>query len=258
MPRTRNIYDPTANADPANPYKLSRSKIELFIKSPHLFYLDRRMGLNLPGMPAFTLNSAVDQLLKTEFDHYRQQQKPHPLMTKYNIDAIPFQHEDIDTWRENFKGVRHHHKPTNLLITGAVDDIWINSDINTKQELYVVDYKSTSTEKEINLDDEYKQAYKRQAEIYQWLMRQNGFTVNNTAYFVFANGDKSAKKFTDTTGTKGRLNFTMSILSHEGDDSWIEPILQEIKTCLDAPTPPPLDPQDKEELSLYLQELQKM
>jgi hypothetical protein len=43
-----------------------------------------------------------------------------------------------------------------------------------------VDYKSTSTAKEISLDDRWKQAYKRQMEIYQWLFRQNGFTVSNT------------------------------------------------------------------------------
>lgn len=254
MPRTRNIYDPKLNADPANPYKLSRSKIELFIKSPHLFYMDRRMGISLPGMPAFTLNSAVDHLLKTEFDEYRSQQKPHPLMTKYKIDAVPFQHDNMDTWRENFEGVQFHHQATNFLLTGAVDDIWINP----QEELYVVDYKSTCTEKELSLDDEYKQAYKRQAEIYQWLLRQNGFTVHPTAYFVFANGDKSKGRFTNKSGTTGNLSFHMSILSHEGDDSWIEQTLLDIKACLDAPKPPPLRPEDTEELSKYLQELEEL
>lgn len=257
MPRSRNIYDPTLNADPDHPYKLSRSKIELFLKSPHLFYLDRRRGISLPGMPAFTLNSAVDQLLKNEFDQYRNQQKPHPLMTKYKINAIPFQHEDLETWRANFEGVQTHHKATNLLITGAVDDIWINP----KQEIHVVDYKSTSTEKEPSLDDEYKQAYKRQAEIYQWLLRQNGFTVNSKAYFVYANGDKSKPGFMDSadpTGQTGVLSFNMTILEYDGDDSWIEQTLQDIKACLDAPEPPPLSPEDTEELSLYLQELENL
>lgn len=250
MPRTRNIYNPQST----EPFKLSRSKIELFIKSPHIFYLDRRLGINPPGMPAFTLNSAVDQLLKNEFDQYRAEQEPHPLMEQYKIDALPFLHKDLDTWRENFKGVQHHHKPTNFFITGTVDDIWINP----KRELHVVDYKSTSTEKELSLDDEYKQAYKRQAEIYQWLLRQNGFTVNPVAYFVFANGDKSKNRFTNTSGTTGTLKFHMSILSHKGDDSWIEQILTDIKACLDAPKPPPLKPDDKEELSLYLQQLDKI
>ena len=33
-----------------------------------------------------------------------------------------FQHEDLDKWRANFTGVQFHHKETDLLLTGAVDD----------------------------------------------------------------------------------------------------------------------------------------
>ena len=61
---------------------------------------------------------------------------------------------------------RNLHEPTNLMVTGAVDDVWADGD----ETLFVVDYKSTSTEKEISLDDQWKQAYKRQMEIYQWLL----------------------------------------------------------------------------------------
>ncbi|MEZ4087481.1 MAG: hypothetical protein R3B71_04060 [Candidatus Gracilibacteria bacterium] len=128
----------------------------------------------------------------------------------------------------------------------------------SRRALRGVDYKSTCTEKELSLDDEYKQAYKRQAEIYQWLLRQNGFTVNPTAYLVPANGDKSANRFTNKSGTTGNLSFHMSILSHEGDDSLIEQTLQDIKACSDAPEPPPLSPNDTEDLSHYLQELEEL
>lgn len=249
MPRKHAPYNPKSK----EPYQLSRTKIELFLGSPHIFYMDRRMGVSLPGMPAFTLNSAVDALLKAEFDEYRAKKKPHPLMKKYKIKAVPYQHPDMEEWRNNFRGVRALHKPTNFLIYGAVDDIWINP----KGELHVVDYKATSTGKEISLDDEYKQAYKRQAEIYQWLLRQNGFKVSDTAYFVFANGDKEKKSFTTPTGTTGKLSFKMSIIEHEGSDVWIEKTLKDIKKCLDAPKPPPLKPTDTKELSLYLQKLQR-
>ena len=61
-------------------------------------------------------------------------------MKQYGIDAVPFKHEMMDEWRENFKGVRFLHEPTNLLITGAVDDIWQNP----TGELIVVDYKATA------------------------------------------------------------------------------------------------------------------
>ncbi|MFH1410283.1 MAG: PD-(D/E)XK nuclease family protein, partial [Patescibacteria group bacterium] len=175
--RTRNIYDPNSK----EPFKLSRSKIENYVKCPRCFYLDRRLGVNPhPGFP-FTLNSAVDALFKKEFDKYRAEQKPHPLMQEYKIDAVPFQHKDIDEWRENFKGIQFLHKPTNLLIAGAVDDVWVKPD----GQLIVADYKATSKAEEITaLDKDWQDGYKRQSEIYQWLLRQNGFKVNKTAYFV--------------------------------------------------------------------------
>jgi len=77
------------------------------------------------------------------------------------IDAVPFAHENMNVWRENFKGVQYLHEPTNLLITGAVDDIWVNK----QGELIVVDYKATSKNDEVNLDAEWQDGYKRQMEI---------------------------------------------------------------------------------------------
>lgn len=218
MPRTRNIFDPTSK----EPFKLSRSRLELFMDCPRCFYLDRRLGIDRVSGPAFTLNSATDTLLKKEFDIHRKEGTPHPLMQKYKIDAVPFQHPDIDVWRENFKGVQYLHEPTNLLITGAVDDIWVDP----KGTLMVVDYKSTSTTKEISLDDEWKQGYKRQMEVYQWLLRHKGFIVSDTGHFVFVNANTGKEIF------DGRLEFDMSIISYTGKDDWVEEAVQYAHECL--------------------------
>ena len=153
--RTKNIYCPKS----PDPFKLSRSKIELYIECPCCFYLDRRLGIGRPPGFPFSLNSAVDALLKKEFDLLRVSKEQHPLMKKYGIDAIPIQHEKLDEWRENFKGIQYHHKPTNLIITGAIDDLWQNS----KGEYIIVDYKSTSKNEEIvALVEEWQDGYKRQ------------------------------------------------------------------------------------------------
>ena len=130
--RTRNLYAP--NSD--KPYKISRSKLELFIECPRCFYFDRRLGIGRPPGFPFNLNSAVDALLKNEFDQYRANKQKHPLIETYNIDAIPVFHEKLEQWRENFKGIEYLHQATNLLITGAIDDLWQNS----QQEFIVVDY----------------------------------------------------------------------------------------------------------------------
>lgn len=214
------LYDPQSK----EPFKLSRSKIDSFLACPRCFYLDRRLGLPRPSMPGWALNSAVDCLLKKEFDLLRQEGEAHQLIKQYGVDAVPFDHPDMDKWRNNFQGQQYLHPETNLLVFGAVDDVWINS----KKELMVVDYKSTSTSKVISLDDEYKQGYKKQLEIYQWLFRQNGFKVSKTGYFVFANASKNRPKF------DGKLEFEMTLVSYDGDDSWVEPTLFEIKKCLDS------------------------
>lgn len=217
--RTRNIYHPLAK----DAFKLSRSKIDLFLACPRCFYMDRRLGVGRPPGYPFNLNSAVDTLLKKEFDTHRAHGKAHPLMEQYGVDAIPFAHSDLDVWRENFKGVQHHHSSTNFIITGAVDDVWINP----KGELIVVDYKSTSKDGQVTIDAPWQNSYKRQMEVYQWLLRKNGFTVSNTGYFVYCNGDADAEAF------DGKLEFDVTIIPYEGSDDWIEETLARAKHCLD-------------------------
>jgi len=216
--RAKGNFDP-ARADSFN---VSRSKIDLFLECPRCFYLDRRLGVaRPPGFP-FSLNSAVDALLKKEFDIHRAKKNSHPLMERYNIKAVPFEHSDIDKWRNNLVGIRFLYKPANLLVFGAVDDVWVNP----KGELHVVDYKATSKDTEVNLDAEWQDGYKRQVEVYQWLFRQNGFKVSDTAYFVYANGRRDRRAF------DGRLEFDVTVIPYKGDDAWVPETLRNIRKTL--------------------------
>lgn len=222
--RTRNMYDPTS----AEPFRVSRSKIDAFIKCPKCFYLDRRLGVGQPPGYPFSLNSAVDKLLKKEFDVHRVAGTAHPLMSAYGLEAVPFAHEKIDEWRDSLRrGITYHHEATNLLITGGVDDVWVDP----KGELMIVDYKATSKEEEVTLDAEWQIGYKRQMEVYQWLFRKNGFKVSNTGYFVYCNGDADKEAF------DAKLEFNIKILPYTGDDSWVEGTILEIKKCLDGGMP---------------------
>lgn len=223
--RTRNLYNP----DDSKSFKLSRSKIDLFLECPRCFYLDRRLGTGRPPGYPFALNSAVDTLLKKEFDLLRVKNKKHPLIEEYGVDATPVEHENLDEWRENFKGIQYLHKPTNFTITGAIDDLWINS----QGEYIVVDYKSTSKAGKIeSLNQGWHIGYKRQMEVYQWLLRQNGYKVSNTGYFVYANGQTDRKAF------DAKLEFDLTLIAYEGDDSWIEGTLKDAHACLGASTIP--------------------
>jgi len=208
-------------------HKLSRSKIELYKQCPRCFWLGERLKIKRPNGPPFRINSAVDELLKKEFDVYRAKAKPHPLMLDNQIKAVPYPHEDLDRWRHNFTGISKLHEPTNLHIYGAIDDVWVDEN----GELMVVDYKATAKDAEVNIDADWQMSYKRQMEVYQWLLRSNGFDVSNTAYFVYCNGRL------DLDGFHDRIEFRTKIIPYEGDDSWVEPTILKMKECLDGEIP---------------------
>lgn len=177
-------------------------------------------------MPPFTLNSAVDQLLKNEFDTFRAKAKPHPLQTQYKVDAIPAKHDQLNVWRENFKGIEHLHEPTKLRITGAIDDLWISP----SDEYIVVDYKATSKVARVDHleDTRWHDGYRRQMEIYQWLLRQNGLKVSDTGYFVYCNGIKDSDIFDN------KLEFEVIVFPYTGKDEWVEARLSDIKGALET------------------------
>ncbi len=220
-PQRSNKYVPGSSES----FRISRSKIDLFLNCPRCFYMDRRLGIGQPPGYPFSLNSAVDYLLKKEFDIHRAERTPHPLMETYGIDAVPFQHERMDEWRDALRrGVAYLHRPTNLLITGGVDDLWTNP----TGELIVVDYKATSKNGEVGIDADWQIAYKRQMEIYQWLFRRNEFSVSKTGYFIYCNGNTDKKAF------DGKLEFDVKVIPYEGDDSWVEDTISNIYECLES------------------------
>ena len=223
--RSRNIYKP----DSEKPFKLSRSKVDNFVSCKRCFYIDRRLGVgHPPGFP-ININSAVDELLKKEFDQYIKTGKPHPYMDSVSRNLIPYKHDQLDEWRENFKGVQYLHEETNLIFTGAVDDLWLDTD---SKEVVVVDYKATSKNSEVTIDADWQQGYRRQMDFYQWLLRKNGLQVSDIGYFVYCNGDKQQPSFDN------KVHFDVSVLEYKSDGSWIEDTIAQIKQLLDQDSVP--------------------
>ena len=212
------------------PFKVSRSKIELFMQCPRCFYLDTRLKIKRPSGPPFNINKTIDELYKKEFDMHRAAGTPHPIMADNQLKAVPYQHADLNKWRHNFTGVEAIHKPTNLHVFGAIDDVWANED----GELIVVDYKATSKQSGVSIDSDWQISYKRQMEVYQWLLRQNGFTVSDTGYFVYTNARIDVEGFGD------QLQFVTKLIPYTGNDGWIEPTLQKMKACMENDDMPPV------------------
>lgn len=220
-------FDPKST----EPFTISRSKIDCFTECPRCSYLDLRLGVKRVSGPSFTLNNAVDELFKREFDVHRANGTAHPLMAAYGLDVVPLKDDRLDEWRDALKrGVKTHHIETNLIVRGGIDDVWVKPD----GELVVVDYKATSKKEAPKTADDLYDSYRKQIEVYQWLFRRNGFTVSSTGYFVYANGKADAKAF------DGKLEFDINLVSYTGDDAWIEPTLYRLKETLMGDELPPV------------------
>jgi CRISPR/Cas system-associated exonuclease Cas4 (RecB family) len=192
---------------------------------------------NIDTIP-FTLNNAVDALVKKEFDFHRKKQTPHPLMNDYKINAVPFKHKDIEKWQNALnQGVEYDHPDLNLKLAGGIDDVWENKDTG---KLIVVDYKaqSKSSEKKIDgyLEDVYHEGYKLQLDFYRYLFEKNGFEVQTKGYFVVYNATLERENF------KNKLEFTSDLVPYETDSSHIEEKIIEMKKLMDSKKIPPSTP----------------
>jgi CRISPR/Cas system-associated exonuclease Cas4 (RecB family) len=232
--RKSSFYDKKSTT----PFKISRSKFSNFLSCKRCFYLDRVVGLKEPSMPGWALNIAVDELLKKEFDQCRKEQKPHPMMLKHKLDFVPYQHKDLDVWRNSLKGgISYHDENTNLIIHGGIDDIWF--DLKEKK-LIVVDYKAQSsnypTTIESYLGSKWHLSYKLQMDIYVHILRKMNFKVSDTSYFYVCNGEKTNNKFED------KIDFKTTLIPYKVNTSWIEGKLSEMKKVLNSDNPPDTDP----------------
>jgi hypothetical protein len=130
----------------------------------------------------------------------------------------------MDEWRDSLRrGVTYSLPGTNIVVTGGVDDVWVDPKTN---ELVIVDYKATSKDGEVSLDADWQIGYKRQMEVYQWLFRKNGFNVSNTGYFVYCNGKTDGEAF------DAKLEFDIKLIPYSGDDSWVEETIRSAHSCL--------------------------
>lgn len=209
--------------------ELSRSKLDLFRECPRCFHDDVARGVKRPSGPPFTLNIAVDELLKKEFDVLRAAGRPHALFAGIPglSGVVPFAHPSLDDWRFNFKGVRWLDDATGWTLFGAVDDVWVRPD----GSLVVVDYKATAKAADLTPASLHG-GYRRQAEVYQFLLRQNGFTVHREAWFVYANGDKTR------AALDAALQFRMTLIPYRGDSDWVLPQFRAAVACALSPVRP--------------------
>ena len=212
-----------------SPFIMSRSKIDLFLKCKRCAYLDMRLGIKRPKPFPYNLNSRIDTLLKNEHDLARTKKIKTKYLEEANINAIPYFHPKLDVWREPFKAARYHHRETNIIVAGSVDDLWENLD---SKKIHIVDYKSTHTnkfEKLKSFDASYLIGYKRQAEIYAWILSKLDLDIDQRSYFFYVNAKLKQEIFDNN------LEFEYAIIPYDMNDfNWVEKTIIEIKNFLET------------------------
>jgi hypothetical protein len=247
MPRHRGVYKP----DNAAPYELSRSAIEKMVQCEACFWLEKVKGVKTPSIPSFNLNSNTDILLKKDFDAYRGV-GPHPLMEAFGLGHLrPFQHPSLALWTDSLhfgaEGRFHYDDPeTNIRFGGGVDDVWENPETG---ELHIVDYKSTAQlgNEPKPLDEtflappsdptakDFKAGYRRQMDMYQWVARRLGFTVSDTGYFVYVDGQhRNETGMLDIDDpTVAWMRFDVAVIPYIGNDRWVSKALAQAKRLVE-------------------------
>lgn len=177
---------------------LSRWQLELFCKCPRCFWLLKRHNVKQPEGYPLALNTAMDGLLKAEFDLYRAKGQPHPILVDHQIAAKLFEDTTrLEAWRNNFQGLRWKDAGTGHTLFGAVDDVLEFPD----GSLAVLDYKSSGARGATVYP-----SYQLQLDVYTFLLQQLGYKTAPQAFLAFFLAVKD-------DGFNGRLPFRPVLLS---------------------------------------------
>jgi hypothetical protein len=210
-----------------NKIQLSPNSLNLFLECPLCFWLEKKLKIRRPQPYPYALNSAVDKLLKEEFDGYRAKGEPHPLLIVHNIPAKLFPNQDLlNQWRSNFVGIRYYDSELDATLFGAVDDVLEFAD----GKLAPLDYKSTGS----NVANIYDR-FQIQMDVYTFLLEKNGFKTPKKGYLAFYIVDKK-------NGFGDRLPFKKEIHEIETNPSDIPQLFREAVELLRKDEPPSHSP----------------
>ncbi len=159
-------------------YKLSPSALSLMEDCPRCFWLHYNKDKKRPETIFPSLPSGMDSILKKHFDRFMQNGKLPPEIKENKECKGCKLFNDVEllkVWRSNFKGMSVKDKAGNIL-HGAVDNIMVKS-----KKLIVLDYKTRG----FPLKEDTHEHYQNQLDIYNFLLRENGFDTEDYAFLLF-------------------------------------------------------------------------
>ena len=184
------------------PYKLSPSSLSLMGECPRCFWLSQHNVWKRPAGIFPSLPSGMDRILKAHFDKFRDRGELPPELRENNEckEMVLFNDADkMKAWRNNLRGISYKDDKGNVL-HGAVDNIMKEGD-----KLVVLDYKTRGFE----LKEDTHEHYQDQLNIYNFLLRKNGYETEDFAFLLFyvpKEVNETGEVIFDTTLKKMKVN----------------------------------------------------
>ncbi len=158
-------------------YKLSPSTLSLLEECPRCFWLHMVKKIKRPSGPFPSLPSGIDLVLKKHFDKYRKLGRLPPELERHKIKARLFSNTALlDTWRNNLHGIQWTDSDTGIVLRGAVDEV-----LDKNGTLIILDFKTRG----FPVKDDTAEFYRDQIDIYNFLLRKNGFKTADYGYLLF-------------------------------------------------------------------------
>jgi hypothetical protein len=198
-------------------FSISPNSLNLFLECPACFWLEKKMKIKRPAPYPYTLNQAVDLLLKEEFDLYRKKKELPPILKEKKLKAHLFPNQALlDQWRNSRVGMRYFEKELNAIFFGAPDDVLEFED----GKLAPLDYKTTGNKISTVYD-----RFQIQMDFYTFLLEKNGFETKRKGYLIFYIVERNS-------GFNDRLPFKKELVEIETDPSDLLSLLKKAVNTL--------------------------
>ncbi|MBI2672044.1 PD-(D/E)XK nuclease family protein [Candidatus Woesearchaeota archaeon] len=159
-------------------YKLSPSSINLMLECKKCFWLQIIKKISRPAGIFPSLPSGMDKILKEHFDRFMEKNELPPELKSSNINDYKLfnDKEKLKVWRNNRQGLEYIDKRKGILLHGAVDNLLVKG-----SKLIVLDYKTRG----FPLKEDTHEHYQVQMNMYNFLLRKNGYETEDYSYLLF-------------------------------------------------------------------------
>ena len=144
------------------------------LECPRCFWLQIVKNIKRPAGIFPSLPSGMDGILKVHFDKFMEKGELPPEIKELKGCRLFDDREKLKIWRSNFKGLEYTEG--DVMLRGAVDNILVKG-----KKLIVLDYKTRG----FPLKDDTHEHYRVQMDLYNFLLRKNGYNTEDYSYLLF-------------------------------------------------------------------------